>query len=293
MNKGRLFTFGCSMTKSFYPTWADILGRNWEYSENWARSGVGNTFIFNSIIECDHRNHLTPEDTILILWTAMSGRHDCYQFDRWVHEMDAYPDKFGSKGFRYNCPTGYEIINYAQICAIHGYLDSKKINYKSMTWYQIDQDTEIAKFYQSTVDKIEYVKFEPNQKYYKQPSDEYQTFLETATKLYQDLAGDQWPSLDNIIKGQYNITEDFVKKELEDFEKLLTTQKNNVRQTFKEKAENIDSHPLPTQHFKMVENTFPDIKLSADTEHWCESIEKLVLAGIPTNFKTNSPKERF
>ena len=49
MIKGRLFTFGCSMTKYYYPTWADILGKHWEYFENWAEPGGGNQFIFNSL----------------------------------------------------------------------------------------------------------------------------------------------------------------------------------------------------------------------------------------------------
>jgi hypothetical protein len=293
MNKGRLFTFGCSMTKSFYPTWADILGRNWEYYENWAQSGVGNTFIFSSIIECDYRNHLTPEDTILILWTAMSGRHDYYQDGQWNTKHNAYPDNFNSTESTFNCPTGYEIINYAQICAVHGYLDSKKINYKSMTWYQIDRDSEVAKFYQSTVDKIQYVKFSPNKTYYKPPSDDFPNFLDTATRLYQDLRTDHWPSLDSILNDQYTVEHDYIKKELSDFKQLLNIRKINFEENCQREQQEIDRHPLPTQHLDAVKNTFPDIKLSPDTEHWCENIEKLVLAGMPTNFKTNAPKERF
>lgn len=33
----RLFTFGCSFTKFFWPTWADILGQEFDYYENWGR----------------------------------------------------------------------------------------------------------------------------------------------------------------------------------------------------------------------------------------------------------------
>ena len=40
---GRLYTFGCSMTSYFYPTWADILGQEFSYYENWGEPGAGNT----------------------------------------------------------------------------------------------------------------------------------------------------------------------------------------------------------------------------------------------------------
>jgi len=293
MNKGRLFTFGCSMTKSFYPTWADILGKNWEYFENWAKSGVGNTFIFNSIIECDHRHHFTPLDTILILWTAIPGRHDYYQHGQWNTKHNAYPDTFNSIESTFNCPTGYEIINYAQICAVHNYLDSKKINYKSMTWYQIDRNTEVAKFYQQTVDKIEYVKFSPNKKYYKPPSDDFPNFLDTATRLYQDLSRAHWPSLDTILNDQYTVEDNYIKKELDAFKQLLNVQKIKFEEDCQRDQQEIDSHPLPTQHLDMVKNTFPNTELQSDTENWCIDIEKLVLSGLPTNFKTQFPKERF
>ena len=46
----RLFTFGCSVTEFIWPTWADILGREFDYYENWGRVGAGNLYIFNSII---------------------------------------------------------------------------------------------------------------------------------------------------------------------------------------------------------------------------------------------------
>jgi hypothetical protein len=65
-----LFTFGCSFTEYIWPTWADILGREFEYYENWGKAGGGNQYIFNSLIECHLRNQLTKDDTVIIRWTS-------------------------------------------------------------------------------------------------------------------------------------------------------------------------------------------------------------------------------
>ena len=36
----RLFTFGCSFTQYWWPTWADILGYQHDFYENWGRCGA-------------------------------------------------------------------------------------------------------------------------------------------------------------------------------------------------------------------------------------------------------------
>ena len=50
MNKNqRLFTFGCSLTRYHYPTWANIGGKNFTEFQNWGAPGGGNNFILNSV----------------------------------------------------------------------------------------------------------------------------------------------------------------------------------------------------------------------------------------------------
>ena len=60
----RLFTFGCSFTSYHWPTWADILGREYDYFENWGRSGGSNQFIFNSLIEAKRLNNALTQQEI-------------------------------------------------------------------------------------------------------------------------------------------------------------------------------------------------------------------------------------
>jgi hypothetical protein len=80
----RLFTFGCSFTQWNWPTWADILGKNYDSHENWGISGIGNRAISQRVSECVLRNQITDQDTIIIQWT------DYHRFDQ--HIKDLFPE---------------------------------------------------------------------------------------------------------------------------------------------------------------------------------------------------------
>jgi hypothetical protein len=66
----RLFTFGCSYTYYFWPTWADILSLEYEYYENWALPGLGNRAISERIAECHAVNTLNENDTVIVQWST-------------------------------------------------------------------------------------------------------------------------------------------------------------------------------------------------------------------------------
>lgn len=70
----RVFTFGCSVTKHVWPTWADIVlhsARIKGYSVfNMGLSGAGNKHIKDSVIEADEKYHFTDDDFILVMWTS-------------------------------------------------------------------------------------------------------------------------------------------------------------------------------------------------------------------------------
>jgi hypothetical protein len=74
----RLYTFGCSFTHFFWPTWADILGSTYDHYENWACSGYGNRAIVERLSECITHNDITADDTIIIQFTDFH-RHDIHQ----------------------------------------------------------------------------------------------------------------------------------------------------------------------------------------------------------------------
>jgi len=89
----RIFTFGCSITKYFYPTWADILiehyGDRADLAENWGKSGAGNQYIFTRLWEADAVHQFCEDDIIVVQWTSM------FREDRY-HE-----------GSGWHCPGGF------------------------------------------------------------------------------------------------------------------------------------------------------------------------------------------
>jgi len=73
----RLFTFGCSYTKSFYPTWADFLGEEFNHYENWGVQGIGNRAIAERVAECHASKDINKDDIVIVQWSNYL-RHDFY-----------------------------------------------------------------------------------------------------------------------------------------------------------------------------------------------------------------------
>lgn len=65
MIQGRCFSFGCSFTNWFYPTWADFISYNFSEFYNFAKGGTSNTTMFHRFIEADKLFHFNKDDTIL------------------------------------------------------------------------------------------------------------------------------------------------------------------------------------------------------------------------------------
>lgn len=76
-----LYTFGCSLTRYHWPTWADLLGFHFDYHENWAASGLGNRAIVERLSECVVRSKITADDVIIVQWTDFH-RHDTHSTKR-------------------------------------------------------------------------------------------------------------------------------------------------------------------------------------------------------------------
>jgi len=278
--KGRLFTFGCSMTKYHYPTWADILGREWDYFENWGLPGSGNHAIFNSIIECDARNTFNQNDTVMVMWSGLA-RIDVYQKFKWLHKVNVFIDDEPNVC----CPDGYEIHSYAYFSAIQGFLENKKCIYIPMTWNEYSTNDKIGKIYRNTIDKIIKVKFNYNdKKYTKVLNDE---FIKYSGELYNILKGKDWPSLADIQIGNFKHCTPVIQSEIEDF---LNTVNNDSRYKL---TSTIDRHPTPCQHLDMIDQYFDQIQISKSVRDWVEDTDKKLLDGMPIKFVLNTPKERF
>lgn len=67
----RLFTFGCSYTQWWWPTWANIIADDLQIEhQNWGQSGIGNIAISSKILECDLKNKFTSNDLIIVNWSS-------------------------------------------------------------------------------------------------------------------------------------------------------------------------------------------------------------------------------
>lgn len=171
----RLFTFGCSFTQYWrWPTWADALGQQAEYFENWGLCGAGNGYIFNSLIECNQRHKLNHTDTVIIMWTNTS-REDRYVGKAWLPMGNIYwtagqelPDEYVK---RYACERGYLIRDLAFVTAAKNLLDSWNCDWRFLSMVpltnsnfdsdlgsnpndMISADSDVRMLYQSSLNHI-------------------------------------------------------------------------------------------------------------------------------------------
>lgn len=79
-NVKRIFTFGCSFTNFFWPTWANIVSKEIDHAEfyNFGKSGLGNLGISAKISEAHYRFNFSESDLVMIMWSTFLRE------DRWV-----------------------------------------------------------------------------------------------------------------------------------------------------------------------------------------------------------------
>lgn len=138
---GRLFAFGCSFTNYRWPTWADILGRQYQEFQNWGQAGAGNHYIFNAVQECDQRMAWTAEDTVIVCWTNVM-RDDRYVQGRgWITLGNVMDAKIYTKEFLidYVNERGNLIRDLAFMKATKVLLESRGVTWRFLQMCDINQ----------------------------------------------------------------------------------------------------------------------------------------------------------
>lgn len=270
--RGNLYTFGCSMTSYAYPTWADILGKEFSKFENWGKSSAGNAFIYNSIIECLTRNTISDDDTFIIMWSGIT-RTDFYHTNQWncIHDLDLVNPS--------NCPDGFEIINYGYFSGIEKLLNAAGINFIMLCWSDYDCNSRAGQLYKSTIEKIININYKPTSKKILRYAEH------DIKKLYDKLSGSDWPTFDNVFSYNSADYSHEINHEVKSFIDEVFTNKNLY---FTENV--IDLHPTPIEHLKIIKNTFKNIKLSQSTIDWVNTINEKLLKGIPFEFNKSLPE---
>jgi hypothetical protein len=276
---GRLFTFGCSITQYDWPTWADIAGNKFAYFENWGEAGAGNHFIFNSIIECDIKNKLTPNDTVAIMWSS-PARHDYFSGNRWGHAHHV----FNTDNKIAPCPDGYWLTTFSYIYAVDQLLKNRSIPYVMSSWMDYTAvDSKFHLMFDSLMLKIQFIKLSGQSHRVPKIAD----IDKLMQILYTALSGPDWPSLEEIKQNQYSTTP-AIQKEIENFWRDL---KNDKRVSIT--STTLDPHPLPGEHLIIAKKIFPNLDLNQDTEEWILSLHNKLKNGEYVNFDKNLPRKKL
>ena len=133
----RLFTFGCSFTKYFWPTWADIVNkqvRPLEY-HNTALMGSGNAYISHSFHLNNIIHNFGPDDLVLICWSNIF-RNDWFIDFEWSQEGNVYANtgKYNSVLHdELKDPTHYLARDLMNIYSVMNVCEQTGCRYKHLT----------------------------------------------------------------------------------------------------------------------------------------------------------------
>ena len=167
-NRSRFFAFGCSFTHYKWPTWADILGKGFDVYENWGRSGAGNQYIYNALIECHLKQSLTKNDTVAIMWSS-TGREDRYVQRQWITSGNIWSSNLYDRKFFENFvdPRGFVLRDLALMYGAKGILENIGCRYVFLTMVpvthpndylpdMIDENlADVLPYYQSLLDVLQ------------------------------------------------------------------------------------------------------------------------------------------
>jgi hypothetical protein len=278
----RLFTFGCSFTNYKWPTWADILGRGYTDFQNWGRGGGGNSFIFNSLIECHVRNTIAKDDTVCIMWTNVS-REDRYVNDHWITPGNIYTQATYDEQFvkKFADVRGYYIRDLALIYAAQQLLQKIGCKYFFLSMVPIDNpnqyyiDTavdnikDIVPYYKLVIDEIRPSVYEIvfnndwwSRLFNPQPTDDVEN-------MYSANAGQDWPTWQQFINKQFN----GIKKDI--LQEIFNTDRWNWGELLHKKRR-VDPHPTPNEHLEYLMKVVPELAIDSDAVNWANQIDELL-----------------
>lgn len=279
----RLFTFGCSFTQYIWPTWADILGKNFQYYENWGLSGAGNLYIFNSIIEANKRHTFNNDDSIIIMWSGIT-RNDYYNNNSWQPIG-------GDFLFKQNDIDGYEVINYAYIDAIKLLFDSLKLNYKMLSLSKLSKTGKAYNLYKQSIDSITPFPYKQHNKTVKLDLSDLKNtyFYNHISSAYERHAGSDWPKFEDYWNNPTIVKNNIIRQEIDKCIGEFTQGYHHLSKTI-----NLwDDHPSPGEHLSAVRKLFPTFELSQNIEEWIQNFDNSIKNGGFKPYCTNLPKERL
>lgn len=162
----RFFAFGCSFTSYYWPTWADIISKEFNESYNYGKNGAGNFFIFQSLMEAIIKHKINKDDLVMIMFSNVT-REDRFTKKRgWITPGNLYFQNEYNEDFleKYLCDHGYLMrdLNLVHGCSLS--LDSIGCDYKLMSIvpfhskrsdrHTMDEIDYLLKFYKETISYV-------------------------------------------------------------------------------------------------------------------------------------------
>lgn len=242
----RLFTFGCSFTQYGWPTWADILGKQFDFYQNWGLSGAGNLCISSQVGECDVKNQLGDNDTVIVMWSSVA-REDRYVNNTWISAGNVFTntDLFGKDWVKkFADIRGYYVRDLALINLVDGFLQSKKVTYYFLSMQDFDMPRD-----DTTV----------------------KTDLGDIFHHYGSMLRKIRPSVHKIIfNHDYSTRPSMIRPRvappnMEEPPEFRVLKKGQVRQ---------DNHPTPAEHLEYLETVLPELPVDLETKNWVRYIDE-------------------
>jgi hypothetical protein len=142
----RIFAFGCSFTKYFWSTWPEIIAYDLDVPfYNYGKSGGGNQYITNSVVQANAVHQFTKDDLIIVSWTNVC-REDRWREGGWVTPGNIYNQNFFDEKFvkEWADPIGYMVRDFASINLVHNLIRNSGAQYHMLSMCdivnQIDQN---------------------------------------------------------------------------------------------------------------------------------------------------------
>ena len=276
----RLITFGCSFTKYHWPTWASILGKEFENFDNRGTSGAGNTYIFNHIMQAIADNDIDKDTTVIVMWSSII-REDRFIDMRWLSPGNIYNQtKYNDAFMEYVDPIGFFVRDMAHVCATYHALRDIGCEFYFLSMMNFDSVLENLKlnFIQKlfNTDHVQVIK--NRYKHYlnfTKPSVHETIFDSNWYTRIDDLVADKnlyqsfrnhkrldWPHVD---EWENNTVSNLPKKDITDL--CNFGHASNIEEFKKYKMwRRYDTHPTPIMHLEYLEKVLPEFIISKDNK---------------------------
>lgn len=132
----RFFAFGCSYTEYLWPTWADIIGRQYDRNYfNCGKYGAGNSYIHSALMEADQTFRFTKDDLVIVCWSS------CFRQDQYIQgnwDLKGNIINWGEKYVKqYFDIRGFLIRDLALIKSACEMLENKECRYEMISAFPI------------------------------------------------------------------------------------------------------------------------------------------------------------